>query len=159
STPLVCTSSGTNGWTITMVGGGTCIVTANQPGSGDYLAAPQVTQSFAVTAQLSQTISFTSTAPSNPVAGGATYTATATATSNLTAAFSSLPPSVSTTSGPNNQISTFIAIGTCIVAADQPGNAQYFAATQQTQSFAVGKGTPMVTWANPADITYGTLLS
>ena len=47
-TSLVCTVAGT---TVTLVGGGTCTVAADQPGQApDLLPAPQVTQSFTVTA-------------------------------------------------------------------------------------------------------------
>jgi len=35
---------------------------------------------------------------------------------------------------------------------------QYGASTSGTQTLTVGKATPTITWANPADITYGTAL-
>jgi hypothetical protein len=44
----VCTSSGTNGSTITIVGAGGCTVTASQAGNSNYNAAPNVDQSFTV---------------------------------------------------------------------------------------------------------------
>ena len=44
----VCTSSGTNGSTITIVGAGVCIVTAHQAGNSNYNAALDVSQSFTV---------------------------------------------------------------------------------------------------------------
>ncbi|MEO8101620.1 MAG: putative Ig domain-containing protein [Betaproteobacteria bacterium] len=47
----VCSSSGTNGSTITLTGAaGTCTVTADQTGNANYLAAPTVVQAFAVVA-------------------------------------------------------------------------------------------------------------
>jgi len=46
----VCSAGGTNGSTITVVGVGTCTVTASQAGTTNYLAAPQVPQGFGVTA-------------------------------------------------------------------------------------------------------------
>ncbi|HEY7107415.1 MAG TPA: MBG domain-containing protein [Acidimicrobiia bacterium] len=48
TTPAVCTSSGTNGSTITIVGAGTCSVNANQAGNASFSAAPTVTRSFTV---------------------------------------------------------------------------------------------------------------
>ena len=42
----VCAASGTNGQTITLVGVGTCIVTANQAGNASYTAASPVAQSL-----------------------------------------------------------------------------------------------------------------
>lgn len=44
-TPAVCTVSGSN---VTMVGLGTCTITADQAGNTTYLAAPQVVQSFGI---------------------------------------------------------------------------------------------------------------
>ena len=55
-TPLVCTLSGT---TVTAVTPGACTITAVQGGSALYPAAPDVTQSFRVTAgKMAQTITF-----------------------------------------------------------------------------------------------------
>jgi uncharacterized protein (TIGR03437 family) len=51
STPQVCTAAQTgNTATITIVGSGICTLTASQPGDANYLEAPAVTQSFAVSA-------------------------------------------------------------------------------------------------------------
>jgi uncharacterized protein (TIGR03437 family) len=46
TTPAVCTLSGA---TVTIIGGGTCSITASQAGNATYSAAPSVTQSFTVT--------------------------------------------------------------------------------------------------------------
>ncbi|MBL8524417.1 MAG: Ig-like domain repeat protein [Betaproteobacteria bacterium] len=48
-TPAVCTVSGTT-VTIVATGSNTCTIAANQAGNGNYNAAPQVTQSFSITA-------------------------------------------------------------------------------------------------------------
>jgi hypothetical protein len=48
----VCTTGGVNGATVTGVSLGTCTIAANQAGNANYTAAPQVTQSFAVTLAL-----------------------------------------------------------------------------------------------------------
>ena len=61
---------------------GTCTLDANQAGNATYAPAAQVQQVFSVGAG-PQTVSFTSTAPTTAVAGGATYTPTASATSGL----------------------------------------------------------------------------
>ena len=60
----VCNVSGTNGTTLNYTAVGTCVVDANQAGNTNYNAAPQVQRSVTV-GKGSQTISFTSTAPSN----------------------------------------------------------------------------------------------
>ena len=45
TTPLVCTVSGS---TATIVSAGTCSLTADQAGNGNYEAAPQVTASVVI---------------------------------------------------------------------------------------------------------------
>lgn len=128
----VCSISGT---TVSFTAGGMCIIDANQAGNSDYLAAAQVQQRFTVT-KATQTITFSSTAPTNATVGG-TYTAAASATSGLTVTFSSGSPSVCTSGGTNGATFTFSATGTCIVNADQAGNASYSAAPTTNQSFTV----------------------
>ena len=48
TTTGVCTTSGANGSTVTIVAAGTCSIKASQAGNTDYTAAPDVTQSFTV---------------------------------------------------------------------------------------------------------------
>ena len=48
TTPTVCSPSGTNGSTITLLKAGTCSVVANQAGNTVYAAAPAVTQSLSL---------------------------------------------------------------------------------------------------------------
>jgi parallel beta-helix repeat protein len=87
-------------------------------------------------AKLSQTISFTSTAPSNATVGVGSYTPTATATSGLPVTFTidGAPSTVCTIS---SGVVTFTGIGTCTINANQAGNGSYYAAPQVQQSFAV----------------------
>jgi hypothetical protein len=47
TTPTVCSVSGT---TATMLGAGSCTITAKQPGNADYKAAPAVSRTFTVSA-------------------------------------------------------------------------------------------------------------
>ena len=49
TTPAVCSSSGTNGQTITLQTRGTCTVTASQAGNANYNPAATVSRSFSVT--------------------------------------------------------------------------------------------------------------
>jgi predicted outer membrane repeat protein len=68
SPAAVCTAGGTNGSTITIGGVGTCTVTASQAGTTNYLAAPDVSHNFSVTApQQSTTLSV---APASGAYGG-----------------------------------------------------------------------------------------
>ena len=76
----------------------------------------------------------------------------ATATSGLTVAFTSLTTGVCTVAG---STVSFGGVGTCTVAADQAGNASFLPAPQVTQSFAVGKADQTITFAALGDKTYG----
>ena len=86
--------------------------------------------------RLSQTITFTSTAPSNATTGGPKYTPTATATSGLPVTFTIDASASSVCSISAGEVS-FHAVGTCVINANQAGNANYKPATQVQQSFAV----------------------
>ncbi len=133
----VCTSGGTNGSVFTFVGSGTCVVNANQLGNTNYNAAVQAQQTMTV-GKGTQTISFTSTAPSGATVGGATYSATATGGgSGNTVTFTSGSTTVCTSGGTNGSVFTFVGSGTCVVNADQLGNTNYNAAAQAQQSFNV----------------------
>ena len=108
-----------------------------------------------VAAYSTQTVTFTSTAPSNAAFGGATYTASATGgLSGNPVTFSSATPQVCTVAG---STVSFVGLGTCTIDANQAGNAAYNSAPLVTQSFPVGQGTPSTpTISNlPASGTYG----
>ena len=131
STTGVCTVSGTS---VSLITAGTCTIAASQSGNANYSAAQQVTQSFTIT-QASQTLSFA--ALSNKILGQPAFTVSATASSTLTASFSSATASVCSTGGTNGSTVTLIAAGTCTIVASQAGNANYGAASSVSQSFSV----------------------
>ena len=141
----VCSISGS---TVSFLAAGTCVIDANQAGNASYSAAPQVQQSFAV-GKNNQTIAFTSTAPSTAVVAGATYTVSATATSGLTVAFTIDATAASVCSITGSTVS-FQSVGTCVIDANQAGNANYNPAPQVQQSFAVGKGSQTITYTSTA---------
>lgn len=121
STAGVCTVSGT---TINGLANGVCTITANAGATGNFAAALPSTVSFNIGA----TQSITFNAPGY-LAVGTTIFVNATASSGLAVAFTSLTPGVCSISG--NAL-TGNTLGSCIVAADQPGNGTY-AAAQQVQ--------------------------
>jgi PKD repeat protein len=135
SSSSVCTMSGS---VVHFVGSGTCTIDADQAGNAEWESAPRAQQSFAVAGR-SQTVAFTSTAPSSAVVGGPTYVAAATATSGLLVSLSSATPAVCSLSGASV---SFVGAGTCTIDADQAGDAEYSAAPQAQQSFAVGGPAP-----------------
>jgi hypothetical protein len=131
---------------------GNCVINANQSGSTNYLAAPQVQQTAIVTVLGDQSITFTSTAPSAAKVAGATYTPTATSTSGAAVTFTidSTSTSICTIS---SGVVTFINVGSCIVDADQAGNANWNAATQASQTFTVARGVQTITYTSTAPTT------
>ncbi len=109
----VCTKAGA---VVNFVGVGSCTTTARQTGDARYAAAAPQTHSFTV-AKAPQTITMTSTAPGSGVVGGATYTATGTASSGLAITFSGTA-SICTVTG---NVFSFIGAGTCTVSFNQAG--------------------------------------
>jgi len=132
-TPAVCTVSGA---TVSPATAGTCTITASQAGNDQYLAAPDIAESFQVNAgHHAQTITF----PPPPQAKvGEAATLSASATSGLLVAFRSDTPRICTVSGPTL---TPVAAGTCTVTASQGGSDHYAAARDIAQSFDVASAT------------------
>lgn len=136
-----------SGSSVSFVGAGTCIVHANQLGNSDYAAASQVTQAFTV-GQASQSITFTSAAPVNATFAGPSYTVTATGGGSGNAvAFTAGSPAVCTVTGSTVSI---VGAGSCVVDANETGNADYGAAPQATQSFTVAKASQAVAFTTTA---------
>ncbi|MFO1322513.1 MAG: kelch repeat-containing protein [Burkholderiales bacterium] len=136
--PTICTTGGANGATVTIVGAGLCQITANQGGDLNYRAAPQLSPSFNIK-KADQNLAF-GAAPAGatfgdaPVSVSATSTSPTAAPSGIAIVFSSQTPSVCTNVGATV---TIVAAGTCTIAANQAGNANYNPAPQVTQSFTV----------------------
>jgi PKD repeat protein len=103
-----------------------------------------------------QTITFTSAAPGSATVGGSTYTVAATASSGLPVSFTIDAPSSSVCSISGATVS-FVGPGTCTIDANQAGDADFGAAPQMQQSFAVGKGSQTITFtsATPGSATVG----
>lgn len=138
SSPSICTVSG---FVVTYLSSGDCTLVASQGGgqgsnSTYYSAAEPVSRTFTVL-KVSQTVSFTSTAPGSATLGGSTYNVTGSATSGLSAAITSATPSVCEISA---GVVSFVGTGTCTLNINQAGNATYLPATQVQQSFSVDYG-------------------
>ena len=101
----------------------------------------------------SQTINF-GPAPTPTFAAGGGFQVFASATSGLPITYSSLTPALCDAHG-----STILMIGagTCTIAANQPGNANYTVASQVTQSITVAQAQPqpLTLSASSASITVG----
>jgi hypothetical protein len=123
-----CTLSG---GVVSFVSAGTCVVDAIQAGNTDYAPA-EAQQSFAIS-QIAQTVSFTSSA-ADPLVGG-TYRPAGTATSSLGVTISLDPGSSGCTL--KSGVVHFTSDGTCLVDANQAGNAMFAAAPQVQQTLVV----------------------
>ena len=133
-----------SGATVTLVAVGTCVIDANQAGNAGYEAATQVQQSFAVVG--TQSITFTTTSPSPAVVGG-TYTPTAKGGASGNPVIFSVDPSAKGSCAISGGRVSFVAVGTCVIDANQAGSPSYEAATQVQQSFAV-VGTQSITFTS-----------
>ncbi|HXI79844.1 MAG TPA: MBG domain-containing protein, partial [Verrucomicrobiae bacterium] len=102
--------------------------------------------------QAAQTITFGALA--GATYGDGPFDVSATSTSGLAVTFTA--SGSCTVSGVTV---TITGAGTCTITAHQAGDVNVAAAADVPQSFTVAKATPVLTWATPADITYGTALS
>jgi hypothetical protein len=140
STAAVCTIDGV---TVTLVGPGTCTLTASQPGNAVYAAATPVVRSFTVT-KVAQTITFPRPPASTLIQSPLTLSPTA--SSGLPVTLMSGTQAICTVSG---FVVTLHVQGTCTLTATQPGDNVYLAATAVTRSFNVTKAAQTITLPNP----------
>jgi Domain of unknown function (DUF2341) len=107
---------------------------------------------------LSQTITFTSTAPTNAIVGGPTYTVTATGGASGNPVTFSIDSSASTVCSISGSVVSFTGPGTCTIDANQAGNSTYAAAAQAHQSFTVSAtGDALTSNASTLTSNAGTL--
>jgi hypothetical protein len=130
----VCSISGS---TVTFNNAGSCVIDANQAGNAQYQPAPQAQQTITVNG-IPQSISFK--APAAGVAGGsATLSATGGGSGNPVVF--SVDPATKTgvckVSGAHDDTVSYTALGSCVIDANQAGNAQYQPAPQAQQTITV----------------------
>jgi len=133
----------------TVVGAGTCIITASQAGNQNYNAAPPETQSVTVN-KASQTITLNAIPAKN--FGDAAFDPGATSSSGLAVSYTSSDLAVATI---NNNMVTIVGAGTATITASQAGNANYSAAADQGQMLTVNASPFTVTPAT-STICLGT---
>ena len=143
--PAAATVCSLAGSIVTFDAAGTCTIEANQAGDANWNPAPQAQQSFTV-GRGTQTITFTSTAPADAVVAGATYEVAATASSGLPVTFSIDAAAAAVCSISGSTVS-FQGAGSCVVNADQAGDADWNPAQAQ-QSFAVGRGAQTISFTS-----------
>lgn len=149
-----CTiSSGPAGSTVSFVHAGSCVVTADQAGNSDYTAAVQVKRTIVV-GKASQVISGFSLPGSAVIGSQFDLVATGGA--------GGAPVVFSVASGTTNEACRVVAgrvlvehAGTCVVAADQAGTADYTAASQVVQAVAVARNPQSLVFSLPATASLG----
>jgi len=132
---------------------GVCDVTATKAADANYNSITSDPISITIN-KANQTISFTSTVPSNATVGGATYTPTATGGASGNAVVFTIDSTASSVCSISAGVVSFTAAGTCVIDANQTGNTNYNAAPQVQQSFTVipapDTTPPAYTWNLPA---------
>jgi hypothetical protein len=130
-----CTVSASAPYTLSVTSAGTCTVTATKAADGNYTVTSSAPTTITF-AKAGQSIVFTSTAPSPAYVSGPAYTITATGGGSGNPVTFTLD-ATSTGCELNGSTLTFVAAGTCVVNADQAGDANYNPALQVLQSFTV----------------------
>lgn len=148
----VCAVSGPDGdgvFSVTILGGGSCTLTASQAGNQTYNAATPVNRSFPV-ARAVQTISFLEV---NDLTFALTpFALSASTSSALPVTFASDTPDVCTISGANL---TTLRQGGCTIVASQAGDDNYLEASPVSRTFDVLRAEQTLTFADAGVRTYG----
>lgn len=137
-----------SGGMVTIQGAGTVVLTATQAGDDNFLPAETIEFSIGIS-RAEQALTFP--APGAKTFGDAPFALAATASSGL-------PVGYSVVSGPasiTGNLVTLLGAGNVVIAAEQPGDANHFAADQVTRSFEVAKATQTITFPNPGAKIYG----
>ncbi|MGI9096510.1 MAG: hypothetical protein ACR2JL_04270 [Candidatus Limnocylindrus sp.] len=136
-----CTVVGT---TVTITGGtNNCVVEATKAADTNYLAATD--QVTITVAKATQTIDFGALA--GKTYGDANFSVSSSASSGLAVTYDSNTPSVCTVTSSGTV--TITGAGTCTIVASQPGNSNYLAAIDASQSFEVAPAAPTITFPQP----------
>lgn len=132
ATPAMCSVNSSTG-AVHNLAPGICTLAADQSGDDDYAPAVQVTQSLSVLVNPAQTLSF-GPAPVLGLFGSASVLATA--SSGLAVTYSSSTPAICAVQA-HSGVVTSLAVGNCTIAAHQPGDTNYNAAAQVSQTLTV----------------------
>ncbi|MEV4514774.1 hypothetical protein AB0K00_38175 [Dactylosporangium sp. NPDC049525] len=140
-----------DGYTITPVTAGACIIRADQPGNGDWAPAPRVTRTVRI-APAVQRVTFPAPPPTAVSDGPVTLTATA--TSGLPVAYRTSSAGTCTVDGATV---TLLAVGACALVARQDGDHRFAAAPDVTAVLTVLRDPVPVTVPAAAPPAAGTL--
>jgi hypothetical protein len=132
----------------TIKGAGTANITANQSGSSNYEAAPEVIRTVTVNKR-AQSITFTQPVVQTFAPNG-TFALKGTAPGGAVTFTSSNTNVVSIV----GNIVTKIGAGTAVITANQSGSANYNPATAVTRTVTMNKGAQSITFTQPATQTF-----
>ena len=144
STSPGCTVSATGAVSFTAVG--TCLIAADQAGSVGYARAPRTEQSIEVV-RGSQTVAFTSSVPSGAAVGG-TYTVVALGGGSGQAVVFSADTTSTACAVDATGTVTSTHTGSCVLDADQDGDANWEPAPTAQQAFTVAPGTQSIAFTS-----------
>jgi gliding motility-associated-like protein len=124
-----------------ITGAGNATITASQPGDNNYNAAPDAAQLFVV-AKADQSITFSQL--SEHTFGDSPFNLNVSASSNLSVTFLSSDPVIASVSG---TLVTIHRAGSVIITAHQPGDENYNAAPDVSQTLVVKKAGQSISFA------------
>jgi hypothetical protein len=150
STAAICSIAGT---AVSFTKAGTCKINGLQSGDSNFLSASPVPQLVSV-GRGTQTVSFTSTAPSGAAVAGAAYNVTASSSIPANVVTISVNASAASVCSVANGKVTFQAVGNCVLVAQQLGTADYQLSAAVTQSFAVGRGAQTLSFVSSPSNAY-----
>ena len=134
----IATCSGTNGATVTIVGAGSCLITANQAGNASWNAAAAVSQTLTVGKATPVISNFDDI---NKSFDAVPFTLNASSASTGAFTYTSANGDVATISG--NTV-TVQGVGTSTLTANQAADNNYFAASE-TATLTVGQASQTIT--------------
>lgn len=115
----------------------------------------QMTYTLIATPLPSQAIAFTSQPPANEAPGGPAYTPTATGGASTQPVVLTVDTASASVCSMSNHVVSFAGVGTCIIDANQAGDANYSAAPQAQQKITVNPIATTTTLRPSAGIVFG----
>jgi outer membrane protein OmpA-like peptidoglycan-associated protein len=136
TTSTACSVNSSTG-AITTLGVGQCVIEASDPGNANYVTATPQSTTVQINKSTALAINFGS-APSGVTLGeaGVSVSATLSPPSTGTVVSYSTTSAACTVNSSTGAITT-VQVGSCVIDANDPGNADYVAAPQVTTSFTV----------------------
>lgn len=139
--------------TVSLLHAGTCTIAAEQEGDANHLPATPVSRSVTVH-KTDQQITFAGPGDQTYLSAPVALVAAGGASGNAVT-FTAAPQTVCMVDGVELEL---VGAGQCTVTASQLGDADYLDATDVVRTITVHQATPLITWATPEPISYGTVL-